>query len=192
MPTKLRGADLVARTLDAAGLTTIFTLSGNHIMPLFDAAIGTRLKLIHVRHEAAAVHMADAWGRLTGRCGIVWVSGGAGFTNAAAALCTAQAGESPLVLLSGHAGVKEVGRGAFQELRQAEMAAPVAKASWTVATRGGARHRSRQGGAHRAVRAARTRAPQPAVRPAGGEDRGRACALARRRRLGAGASIARC
>ncbi len=106
MPTLVRGADIVARTLDAAGLTTIFTLSGNHIMPLFDAAIGTRLRLIHVRHEAAAVHMADAWGRLTGQCGIVWVSGGAGFTNAAAALCTAQAGESPLVLLSGHAGVE--------------------------------------------------------------------------------------
>ena len=50
----------------------------------------------------------------------------------AAALCTAQAGESPLVLISGHAGVKEVGRGAFQELRQAEMAAPAAKASWVA------------------------------------------------------------
>ncbi|MBX9590994.1 MAG: thiamine pyrophosphate-binding protein [Hyphomonadaceae bacterium] len=132
MPNQVRSADIVARSLDAAGLTTIFTLSGNHIMPLFDAAIGTRLRLIHVRHEAAAVHMADAWGRLTGRCGIAWVSGGAGFTNAAAALCTAQQGESPLVLVSGHAGVKEIGRGAFQELRQAEMAAPVAKASWVV------------------------------------------------------------
>jgi acetolactate synthase I/II/III large subunit len=128
----VRGADIITRTVDAAGLTTIFTLSGNHIMPLFDAAIGTRLKLIHVRHEAAAVHMADAWGRLAGQCGIALVSGGAGFTNAAAALCTAQAGESPLVLLSGHAGVKEVGRGAFQELRQADMAEPVTKASWTA------------------------------------------------------------
>ena len=66
MPDQIRGADLVARTLDAAGHTTIFTLSGNHIMPLFDAAIGTRLRLLHVRHEAAAVHMADARGRLTG------------------------------------------------------------------------------------------------------------------------------
>jgi acetolactate synthase-1/2/3 large subunit len=134
MPKPIRGADLVARTLDAAGLRTVFTLSGNHIMPLFDAALGTGLKLIHVRHEAAAVHMADAWGRLTGQCGIVWVSGGAGFTNAAAALCTAQAAESPLLLLSGHAGVKEIGRGAFQELRQAEMAAPVTKASWTASS----------------------------------------------------------
>jgi len=132
--TPIRGADIVARTLDAVGLTTVFTLSGNHIMPLFDAALGTRLKLIHVRHEAAAVHMADAWGRLTGQCGIALVSGGAGFTNAAAALCTALAGESPLVLLSGHAGVREMGRGAFQELRQADMAAPVAKASWTASS----------------------------------------------------------
>jgi acetolactate synthase I/II/III large subunit len=130
VPSQIRGADVVARTLDAAGITTIFTLSGNHIMPLFDAALGTRLKLIHVRHEAAAVHMADAWGRLTGRCGVALVSGSAGFTNAAAALCTAQAGESPLVLLAGHAGRNEIGRGAFQELRQADMAAPVAKASW--------------------------------------------------------------
>jgi acetolactate synthase-1/2/3 large subunit len=132
MAKQIRGADIVARTLDAAGLRTVFTLSGNHIMSLFDAALDTGLRLIHVRHEAAAVHMADAWGRLTGQCGIVWVSGGAGFTNAAAALCTARAAESPLVLLAAHAGLKELGRGAFQELRQAEMAAPVAKASWTA------------------------------------------------------------
>ena len=132
MPKPIRGADIVARTLDAAGLRTVFTLSGNHIMSLFDAALDTGLRLIHVRHEAAAVHMADAWGRLNGQCGIVWVSGGAGFTNAAAALCTARAAESPLVLLAAHASLKELGRGAFQELRQAEMAAPVAKASWTA------------------------------------------------------------
>ena len=65
MPT-LRGADIVVRTLERAGLTDIFTLSGNHIMSLFDAAIGTSLSLMHVRHEAATVHMADAYGRLTG------------------------------------------------------------------------------------------------------------------------------
>ena len=66
----IRGADVLARALDRAGLTNIFTLSGNHIMPIFDAAIGTRLNLIHVRHEGAAVHMADAWGRLSGMPGI--------------------------------------------------------------------------------------------------------------------------
>jgi len=132
MVSKIRGADVIARVLDRAGLRTIFALSGNHIMPLFDAVIGTGLNLIHARHEAAAVYMADAWARLTGECGIALVTGGAGHANAVGALCTAQAAESPLLLLSGHAGTKEIGRGAFQELRQAEMAAPVTKASWTA------------------------------------------------------------
>ncbi len=132
MAGKIRGADIVARALDKAGLHTIFTLSGNHIMPIFDAVLDTGLKLIHVRQEAAAVHMADASARLTGTCGIALVTGGAGHANAVAALCTAQAADSPLVLLSGHAGLSELGRGGFQEMRQADMAEPVAKASWTA------------------------------------------------------------
>jgi acetolactate synthase-1/2/3 large subunit len=128
----LRGADIVAQALAHAGMRTVFTLSGNHIMALFDAALDTGLRLIHVRHEAAAVHMADAWGRLTGEPGVALVTGGPGHTNAVAALYTALAAESPLVLLSGHVASDEVGRGGFQEVRQAEMAAPVAKASWTA------------------------------------------------------------
>src|SRR5579872_3005541 len=130
--TTLRGADIVMRTLERAGHNTIFTLSGNHIMSLFDAAIDTRHTLVHTRHEAAAVHMADAWGRLTGEPGIAMVTGGPGHANAAAALMTAQGQESPLVLLSGHTETNQLGRCGFQELRQAEVAAPMAKASWTA------------------------------------------------------------
>jgi acetolactate synthase-1/2/3 large subunit len=130
MTTTLRGADIVVRTLERAGHTTIFTLSGNHIMSLFDAAIDSKLELLHVRQEAASVHMADAFGRLTGKPGIAWVTGGPGHANAVAALFTAQAQESPLVLLSGHTETDQLGRGGFQELRQAEMAAPVSKTSW--------------------------------------------------------------
>jgi acetolactate synthase-1/2/3 large subunit len=128
----LRGADTVARTLEDLGVTRIFTLSGNHIMPVFDALLSTRIQLIHARHEAACVHMADAWGRLTGEPGIALVTGGQGHSNAVAALYTALASESPLVLLSGHAGLSELGRGAFQEMAQADLARPVTKASWTA------------------------------------------------------------
>ncbi|MEJ0020413.1 MAG: thiamine pyrophosphate-binding protein [Acetobacteraceae bacterium] len=128
----IRGADIVMRTLERAGHTTIFTLSGNHIMSLFDAAIDTKHRLVHTRHEAAAVHMADAWGRLTGEPGIAMVTGGPGHANASAGLMTAQGQESPLVLLSGHTETNQLGRGGFQELRQAEVAAPMAKASWTA------------------------------------------------------------
>jgi acetolactate synthase I/II/III large subunit len=130
MTSTLRGADIVVRTLERAGHTDIFTLSGNHIMSLFDAAIETKLTLMHVRHEAATVHMADAYGRLTGRPGIAWVTGGPGHANAVGALFTALGQETPMVLLSGHTETDQLGRGGFQELRQVDMAAPVTKAAW--------------------------------------------------------------
>lgn len=132
MSKNLRGADIVARSLQRLGCEHIFTLSGNHIMSLFDAALETSLDLLHVRHEAAAVHMADAWGRLTGRPGVAMVTGGPGHANTLGALYTALGAESPMVLLSGHAATWELGRGGFQEMRQADMAAPVSKASWTA------------------------------------------------------------
>jgi len=126
----LRGADIVVRTLERAGLTDIFTLSGNHIMSLFDAAIGTKLSLMHVRHEAATVHMADSYGRMTGRPGVAWVTGGPGHANAVGALFTALGQETPMLLLSGHTETDQLGRGGFQELRQVQMAEPVSKAAW--------------------------------------------------------------
>jgi acetolactate synthase I/II/III large subunit len=127
-----RGADALIAALEQAGTRTIFALSGNHIMSVFDAALDRAVELIHVRHEAAAVHMADAWARLSGEVGVALVTAGQGHANAAAALCTAQGGETPLLLLSGHAPLSELGLGSFQEQRQAELAAPVTKASWTA------------------------------------------------------------
>jgi acetolactate synthase-1/2/3 large subunit len=132
MTETLRGADIVARTLERSGAGPVFTLSGNHIMSLFDAALETKLDLVHVRQEAAAVHMADAWGRLTGAPGIAMVTGGPGHANAVPALFTAAAQDSPVVLLSGSHATWEKDRGGFQELDQAAMAAPLAKASWTA------------------------------------------------------------
>jgi acetolactate synthase-1/2/3 large subunit len=129
---QLRGADILARSLAAAGVRHLFSLSGNQIMPVYDAAIEARLSIVHVRHEGAAVHMADAWGRLTGEPGVALLTGGPGHANGVGALYTALAAESPVVLLSGHAPLAELGRGAFQEMRQADLAAPVTKDSWTA------------------------------------------------------------
>lgn len=129
-PRRTRGCDVLIQALEAAGVRRIFTLSGNHIMPVFDAAFDSRIELIHTRHEASTVHMADAWARITGEVGIALVTGGPGHANAVSALYTAQMAEAPVVLLSGHAPNDQLGKGAFQEMRQAEMAAPVTKAAW--------------------------------------------------------------
>ena len=130
--TQANGAHALTRMLAQAGARRIFTLSGNHIMPVFDACIDTGIELLHTRHEAAAVHMADAWARLTGEVGVALVTGGPGHANAISALYTAQMAESPLLLLSGHAPEAQRGMGAFQEMRQAELAAPVTKLARTV------------------------------------------------------------
>lgn len=127
----IRGADALIQTLLLAGVKKVFTLSGNHIMPVFDAAFASDIELIHTRHEASTVHMADAYARITGEVGIALVTGGPGHANAISALYTAQMAESAVVLLSGHAPVSQLGKGAFQEMRQADLAAPVCKASWT-------------------------------------------------------------
>src|SRR6478609_7327883 len=131
---KSRGADAFVASLAAAGIRRIFTLSGNHVMPVFDACLDAKIELLHVRHEAAAVHMADAWARLTGEVGVALVTGGPGHANAVGALYTAAMAESPVVLLSGHAPRTQLGMGAFQEMRQSDIAAPLCKQSLTSAS----------------------------------------------------------
>ena len=74
----MRAADALVRAIVTRGTRHVFTLSGNQIMSLFDAAIDVPLELIHVRHEAAAVHAADAIGRLSGRPGWRWSRPGPG------------------------------------------------------------------------------------------------------------------
>ena len=153
---KFRGADALVAALARTGVRHVFTLSGNHIMPVFDALLGVGIELIHARHEAAAVHMADAYARLTGEPGIALVTGGPGHANAVSALYTAQMAESPVVLLSGHAPMAELGMGAFQEMHQAELSAPVCKVSWTSADAG-----ALAGDVTRALRTARSGRPGP-------------------------------
>jgi acetolactate synthase-1/2/3 large subunit len=124
------GAELVIDALVAADVRHLFSLSGNQILPLYDATIGRPISIIHTRHEAAAVHMADAWGRLTEEPGVALVTAGPGHCNALSALYGALMAESPVLLLSGHAPLSQAGRGAFQEMDQVAAARPVTKAAW--------------------------------------------------------------
>ncbi len=126
------GAELVVDSLASAGVKYLFSVSGNQIMPVFDATIGRDLEIIHTRHEAAAVHMADGWGRLTERAGIALCTAGPGHLNTLSALYVALMAESPVLLLSGHAPLAQAGEGAFQEIDQVAAARPVTKAARVV------------------------------------------------------------
>ncbi len=123
----MRGADILVEALAAHGVDRIFALSGNQIMPVFDACLSAGVRIIHTRHEAAAVFMAEAHAQLTGQIGVALVTAGAGFGNTIGALIAAQASETPVLLLSGDAPVATEGRGSFQELDQIAISAPVTK-----------------------------------------------------------------
>ncbi len=123
----MRGADIVAQSLATCGVRTVFALSGNQIMSIFDAALDTDLRLIHTRHEANAVFMAEAWAQLTGDIGVALVTAGPGFANTLSAMYSAKTSETPVVLLSGDSPLAHDGKGAFHELDQCAMAGPVTK-----------------------------------------------------------------
>lgn len=118
----MRGANLLVNTLANADVDVIFTLSGNQIMPVYDACIDANIRLIHTRHEAAAVFMAEGYAQLTGKLGVALVTAAPGFGNALGPLFMATQGENPVLLLSGDSPVAQDGRGAFQELDQVAVA----------------------------------------------------------------------
>lgn len=128
------GAQLIVRALARQGVTTVFSLSGNQIMPVYDACLDAGLRIVHVRHEAAAVAMADAWAQVTGHVGVALLTAGPGLANGLAPLMSALHAESPVLLLSGDTPLAEDGLGAFQELDQAGMTRPVTKAARRVRT----------------------------------------------------------
>jgi acetolactate synthase I/II/III large subunit len=126
------GAARLVDALVTAGVRRLFSLSGNQILSVYDATIERGVELVHTRHEAAAVHMADAWGRLTDEPGVALVTAGPGHLNAISALYGARMAESPVLLLSGASPRAQRGRGAFQELDQVAAARPVVKAAWSL------------------------------------------------------------
>ena len=123
----MNGAGLLVDTLVRAGVRRLFSLSGNQIMPVYDACIDTGISIVHVRHESAAVHMADAWAQITGEIGVALVTAGPGFGNALSALFSARHSESPVLLLSGDSPVAADGNGAFQEMPQLDLTRPLVK-----------------------------------------------------------------
>jgi thiamine pyrophosphate-dependent acetolactate synthase large subunit-like protein len=125
----MRGADLLVQTLALAGVTKIFSLSGNQIMPVYDACFDAGIEIIHTRHEGAAVFMADAWAQLTGEIGIALVTAAPGAANAMGPLYSARQSESPVLLLTGDSPRGQDGKGAFQEFDQVPMTAPLTKMS---------------------------------------------------------------
>ncbi len=129
---KMRGANILVECLKREGVETIFGYPGGAILPVFDALYDADLKLVLVRHEQGAAHMADAVGRVTGKPGVCMATSGPGATNLVTGIATAFMDSSPMVAITGQVRSYLIGNDAFQEADVVGITRPITKHSYLV------------------------------------------------------------
>ncbi|HEX8627979.1 MAG TPA: acetolactate synthase, partial [Catenuloplanes sp.] len=126
------GGDLALAALRANGVTEMFTLSGGHVFPLYDAAHKADFPIFDVRHEQSAVFAAEAVAKLRRRPGLAVLTAGPGVTNGMSGLTSAFFNASPVLVLGGRAPQYRWGSGSLQEFDHIPLVAPVTKYAATV------------------------------------------------------------
>src|SRR6266513_3987623 len=126
------GGDLALAALRAFGVSELFTLSGGHVFPLYDAAHTSGVRLVDVRHEQSAVFAAEAVAKLRRRPAVAVLTAGPGITNGISGLTSAYFNGAPVVVLGGRAPQFRWGSGSLQELDHLPLVRPVTKYAVTV------------------------------------------------------------
>src|SRR3990170_2218295 len=134
-PERIEGhvGDLALAALRAAGVREMFTLSGGHVFPLYDAAHKAGFPIYDVRHEQSAVFAAEAVAKLQRRPGLAVLTAGPGVTNGISGLTSAFFNASPVLVLGGRAPAFRWGSGSLQEIDHVPLVTPVTKYAATVA-----------------------------------------------------------
>lgn len=130
-PNSRNGGRILVDALVGNGVDTVYCVPGESYLPVLDALHDTHsVRTITTRHEGAASNMADAYGKLTGRPGICFVTRGPGATHASNGVHTANEDATPMILFIGQVEQGFLGRGAFQEVDYRQMFGGMAK--WVV------------------------------------------------------------
>jgi len=135
METKMRGADIVVRSLIAEQAELIFGYPGGAIMPVYDALYDYHDQIKHVltRHEQGAIHAAQGYARTSGKVGVCLATSGPGATNLITGLADAQIDSTPLVCITGQVAAHLLGTDAFQETDMMGISMPATK--WNIQVR---------------------------------------------------------
>ena len=113
---KLSGSEIIIKALADLNVEVIFGYPGGAVLPIYDAIFKqNRIRHVLVRHEQAAVHMAEGYARSTGKVGVVLVTSGPGATNTITGLTDALMDSIPLLCLTGQVPTHLIGTDAFQE-----------------------------------------------------------------------------
>jgi len=132
VPSATSAAGIVARFLKAQGVDRIFALCGGHIMPLWMRADAEGIRIVDVRDERAAVHMAHAQAELTGGLGVALVTAGPGVTNAMTGIANAHVARAPVLVLSGLPPRPQENRGALQDMVHTDLVRSITRYARTV------------------------------------------------------------
>jgi acetolactate synthase-1/2/3 large subunit len=133
MSRQMTGAEMVVQALKDQGVDTIFGYPGGAVLPIYDAIFQQNdIRHILVRHEQAALHMAEGYARSTGKPGCVLVTSGPGATNAVTGLTDALLDSIPLVVFSGQVPTFMIGTDGFQEADTVGITRPCTKHNWLV------------------------------------------------------------
>lgn len=127
MGERFQGGRLAAQAIAAEGVDTIFTLSGGHVLPVYEGCRLEGVRVIDVRHEQSAAHAAEAWGRVRRSCGVAVVTAGPGVTGTVTAVANALAAQAPLLVIGGARPLAQAERGALQEFDQLSLMKPITK-----------------------------------------------------------------
>lgn len=126
------GGALALAALRAYGVAEMFTLSGGHVFPLYDAAHTAGMPIYDVRHEQSAVFAAEAVAKLRRRPGLAVLTAGPGVTNGISGLVSASFNGAPVLVLAGRAPAFRWGAGSLQEIDHLPLVAPVTSYAATV------------------------------------------------------------
>ena len=124
----VHGGKLAARALKQAGVECGFTLSGGHVMAIYDGCLDEGIKVVDVRHEQAAVHAADAWSRCNpGKIGGAIVTAGPGVTDGVTGVANAWRANSPILVFGGQGPLANTRQGSLQEMDHVSVMRPITK-----------------------------------------------------------------
>ena len=125
-------AGLVARLLRRRGVERVFALCGGHIMPIWMRLDAEGVRIVDVRDERAAVHMAQAHAELTGTLGVALVTAGPGVTNAMTGIANAHVSRAPVLIVSGTNPAAQENRGGLQDLDHTRLVRAITRYARTV------------------------------------------------------------
>lgn len=133
MTEQLTGAQSLIRSLEFAGVDTVFGIPGGAVLPAYDPLMDSaQVRHILVRHEQAAGHAAEGYATATGKVGVCMATSGPGATNLVTPLADAYMDSVPLVAITGQVPSYYIGTDAFQEADIRGITMPITKHSFLV------------------------------------------------------------